>query len=248
MIESAPYPSRGQSNVVGVAVMLGVTVVALSAVTASVGTVVEETGATADATRVAADMEDAISAVEASGPRRGQISFTEGELNVADRELRILDENGIVETVEVDALEFRTGDQRVVYLAGAVIRETSAGAELYDPPPITASSGADGVLVVGAPMLNTTDRSVRSTGGSRVALDTDVSHARTNLSNGTYRVAVETTTPDAWARYFERRGATVQDRRDVDGDGVASVVAQFQGDRIAYLVVHDLRLEVRVRG
>jgi flagellin-like protein len=43
---------RGQSNVVGVAIMLGVTVVALATVTASVGTVVQDSAATADATRV----------------------------------------------------------------------------------------------------------------------------------------------------------------------------------------------------
>jgi hypothetical protein len=33
-------------------------------------------------------------------------------------------------------------------------------------------------------------------------------------------------------------------RRDVDGDGVPSVVAQFPGDREGYLVVHDMHLEV----
>lgn len=248
MIGYVTSSRRGQSNVVGVAIMLGVTIVALGAVTASVGTVVEDTGATADATRVAADLDDALRAVEATGPRRGHVSFTEGELEVADRELRVLDANGVVETVEVDALEFRSVDQRVVYLGGAVIRETGAGAELYAPPPITASSGHGGVLVVGAPTLNTTDQRIRSSGGSSVVLETDVTHARTDLGNGTYRVAVETTTPGAWERYFDRQGATVTERRDIDDDGITSVVARFPGERVAFLVVHDLRLEVRVRG
>lgn len=248
MIGRSTPSGRGQSNVVGVAVLLTMSIVALGTLTAGVGTVVQDTGATADATRVAADIDDALRPVEATGPRRGYVSFTDGTLEVTDRELRILDANGIVEIVSVDALEFRTADQRVVYLAGAVIRETGAGSELYAPPPITASSGSGGVLVVGAPTLNSTAGSVRSKGGSSVVLATDVTHERTDLGDGTYRIAVETTTPGAWVRYFERQGATVTDRRDIDGDGTESVVARFPGERVGYLIVHDLRLEVRVRG
>jgi flagellin-like protein len=239
---------RGQSNVVGVAIMLGVTVVALATVTASVGTVVQDSAATADATRVSEAFDDALRPVEATGPHRGTVSFTEGELSVVDRELRVLDASGVVRTVSVDALEFRTGDQRVVYLAGAVVRETGAGSQLAATPPLTASRGSGGVLVVGAPVLNANDRTVGASGSTTVLLDSDVSHDRTTLGNGTYRVAVETTTPDVWRRYFERRGASVSGRRDFEGDGVDSVVAQFPGERVGYLVVHDLRLEVRVRG
>jgi hypothetical protein len=76
-----------------------------------------------------------------------------------------------------------------------------------------------------------------------VTLRTDVGHSRTRLANATYRVAIETRHPDAWARYFERQGATTT-RRSFDADDVDSVVATFPGDRRAYLIVHDLRLEV----
>jgi hypothetical protein len=240
--------SRGQSTVVGVAVLLGVTIVALAAVTASVGTVVQDSKSTADAARVAADFDDALKAVEATGQRRGHVSFTGGELAVEDRELRVLDDEGVVRTVEVDALVYRTGTQRVVYLAGAVVRATGGGTQLYASPPITASSGSGGVLVVGTPTLAATDRTIGGAGATTVALETDVSHDRTALGNGTFRVAVETTTPGAWERYFERAGATVGDRRDFDGDGIESVVARFPGERVGYLVVHRLDLEVSVRG
>lgn len=239
---------RGQSNVVGVALLLGVTVVALGTLTASVGTVIQGSAAAADATRVAEDLDDAVRAVETTGPRRGQLSFTEGEIDVVERELRILDSSGVVETAEVDALVFRAGHQRVVYLAGAVVRETGAGAHLHSPLPVTASSGSGGVLVVGAPVLNASDGSVAASGGTTVALETDVSHDRTTLGDEHYRVAVETTTPGAFERYFERQDATVTGRRDFDGDGVESVVARFPGERTGYLVVHDLRLEVYARG
>lgn len=239
---------RGQANVVGVAVMLGVTVVALATLTASIGSVVQDSAATADAARVAEGLDDALRAVEASGHREGKVSFSRGELAVVDRQLRVLDRGGVVATVDVDAVVFRTGDQRVIYLAGAVVRDTGAGGQLYETPPVTASRGTGGVLVVGAPTLNATTQQVVANEPTTVRLETDVSHDRRSLGNGTYRVAVETTTPDAWTRYFERVGATVTDRKDFDGDGTASVVARFPGERVGYLVVHDLALEVRPRG
>lgn len=235
---------RAQSHVVGVAVMLGVTVVALGTVTASLGAVVQGSAAAADANRVAADLDDALRPVEATGHRRGEVSFTSGELVVVERELRILDGAGVVETVPVDALVFRAGEQRVVYLAGAVVRSTGSGAHLHARPPIAAS---EGVMVVGAPRLNASDRRVATTEPTTVALETNVSHRRQALGDGEYRVAMETTTPGAWERYFERAGATTT-RRDLDGDGVDSVVGTFPGVRTGYLVVHDLRLEVRPRG
>ena len=239
--------TRGQANVVGVAVMLGVTVVALATLTAGLGTVVQDSAATADAARVAADLDDALRPVEGTGHRTGQVSFSRGELAVVERQLRVLDAGGVVATVDVDAVAFRAGDQRVVYLAGAVVRETGAGGQLYETPPVSASRGTGGVLVVGVPTLNATNQRVAATGPTTVRLETDVSHDRTPLGNGTYRVAVETTTPDPWERYFERAGAVVTGPRDFDGDGTASVVPRFPGERVGYLVVHDLSLEVHPR-
>jgi hypothetical protein len=33
--------------------------------------------------------------------------------------------------------------------------------------------------------------------------------------------------------------------RDFDGDGVTSVVARYPGERVGYLVVHEMGLEVQ---
>lgn len=235
---------KGQSNVVGVAILLGVVVLSLGSLTAGVGTVVEENAATADATRVAADLDAALDPVEATGVRRGRVSFTEGQLRTVERDLRVLNDSGVVEIVRADALVFTAGDRRVAFLAGAVVRGTEGNARMRTPPPITASRGGgeDGVLVVGAPALNGS-ASVSATGGGSFVLRTDVTHRRTSLGNGTYRVAVETATPDAWKRQFRAENATVT-TRDFDDDGVASVVAAYPGERVGYLVVHDLRLEV----
>lgn len=246
MTADGSRPERAQSTVIGVALLLGVVVISLGTLTAGVGTVVEGNAASADATRVATDLDAALAPVEATGVRRGRVSFTEGRLETVERELRVLNESGVVRTVEADALAFTTGDRRVVWLAGAVVRGAAESARMRTPPPVTASRAdgdADrGVLVVGAPVLNGTG-AVAATDGASVALRTDVSHRRERLGNGTYRVAVETATPDAWRRHFEARNATTA-TRDFDGDGTPSVVARFPGERVAYLVVHDLRLEV----
>jgi flagellin-like protein len=243
-----PTDARGQSNVVGVALMLAVTVVALGGLTASVGTVLQESAATADADRAATDLDDALDAVETTGSHRGRLSLTDGTVTVEQRELRVLDASGVVATVPVDALVVETGSQRAVYQAGAILRDTGAGSHLYEPPPVTASSGDGGVLVVGAPVLNASGERVVAAGGTTVVLDTDVTHDRTRLGNSTYSVAVETTAPDAWRRHFRRQGATISATVDYDGDGVDSVVARFEGTRTGYLVVHDMRLEVHTRG
>lgn len=235
--------SRAQSNVVGVALLLGTVMLSLASLTASVGVVVDNNAATADATRVATDMDRAFAPVEATGIHRGRMSFSDGRLETAERELRILDGSGVVRTVRVDALVFTSGRRRVAYVAGAVVRGTGVASRMYARPPITASRRG-GVLVVGAAKLGASRRSVASTTGTSVVVRTNVTHARTTLGNGTYRVAVETRATAAWRDHFERQNATTT-MRDFDGDDVSSVVARYPGERFAYLVVHDMRTEVR---
>jgi hypothetical protein len=99
------------------------------------------------------------------------------------------------------------------------------------------------VAIVGAARVNASGTSVAGRGGVSVPLTTRVRHERTALPPGRYRLAVETRTPDAWRRYFERRGANTT-VREFDDDGVPSVVADLGSVEDAYLVVHDLGLEV----
>ena len=236
--------TRAQSNVVGVAILLGVVVLALGSLTASVGTMVDRNAAAADATRVATDFDRALQPVEATGRHRGRVSFTDGRLRTVERDLRVLNATGVVRTVRTDALVFTTHDRRVAFAAGAVVRGDPENAWMRSPPPITASreGGSNGVLVVGAPVLGGS-LAVGASGGTTVGLRTNVTHHRTPLGNDTYRVAVETATPGAWRRHFEDRNAAVT-TRDFDDDGVVSVVVAFPGRRVGYLVVHEMRLEV----
>ncbi|MFC7115791.1 hypothetical protein ACFQH2_13710 [Natronoarchaeum sp. GCM10025703] len=81
--------------------------------------------------------------------------------------------------------------------------------------------------------------------GTPHSAGTDVTHERQSLGTDSYRIAVETSTPGPWKRYFEDVGATVETTdRAFPGDRETSVVARIDGDRTAYLVTHDLRLEV----
>ncbi|MFB6169982.1 MAG: hypothetical protein ABEJ06_02440 [Haloarculaceae archaeon] len=234
---------RGQSSVVGVALLLGVTIVSLGLLTAGIGTVVADNAARADARRVAVGFDSALRPVEITGPYRGEVTFSEGSLRTVERDLRVLDGERVVERVAVGGLVFESGPHRTAYLAGGVVRGTGEAAWLATPPPVTASGRGDaGVLVVGAPTLGGT-ASVAGSGGVVVTLATNVSHDRVDLGTGRYRLAIETATPGAWERFFRERGATVS-RRTFDGDHTSSVVATFPGRRRAYLVVHDLGLEV----
>jgi len=232
---------RGQSSVVGVALLLGATLVALGALTAGVGTIVDGHAARADAGRVASDLQR-LRPVETTGYRTVDVRFTEGSLSTVERDLRVLESGTLLAEVEVDALVYERGDRRVRWVAGAVVRGRGEAAWTVDGPPVVGSR-SNGVLVVGAPKLNTTGASV---GGRQVTatLATNVSHERASLGTGEFAVAVETAAPVALEATFRERGATTVERRDIDSDGVPSVVATFPGTRTGYLVVHDMRLEV----
>jgi len=239
----ARLSARGQSNVVGVALLLGVTVIALGALTAGIGTVVQENAAGADAARVADGFDTALRPVETTGVREGRVAFSSGQLRVVDRELRVSDGTS-TRAVTVDALVYESGDRRVTFLAGAIVRGEGEAARVVRAPPIAASKSGDGVLIVGAPRLGADAVSVGGEGGVDVALRTDVAHDREHLGRGEYRLTVETATPAAWRTALEEAGGEVVDTRDADGDGVPSVVARFPGERTAYLVVHEMDLEV----
>lgn len=231
--------SRAQSNVIGVAILLGVTVVALGALTMSVGTVVDQHAAASDARRVSADLDDALRPVETTGVRRGQVSFTSGELDLVDRQVRVLNHSGNVSTVDANALRFSSGRRGATYLAGAVLVHGDGWSRARTRLPVTAD---EGVLVVSVPALRG-DVALSSSGGGPYTLHSNVSHERESLGRGSYRVAVETTRPAALRRQFERTNATVG-QRDIDEDGVPSIVADFEGVRTAYVVVHETEVAV----
>jgi hypothetical protein len=233
---------RAQANVVGVALMMGVTVVALAGITAGIGGVVEDVTTRADTNRVAAELESSLRPVETIGSHEGTVRFASGELRTTTRELRVLDGTTVVSNVSVGGLVFSAGEKRVRYVAGAVVRGRAGNAWVVHDVPITASPGNGGVLVVGAAKLNASHQSI-SGHGTDTTLHTNVTHERHDLGRGNFSVAIETATPEALARRFQSEGAAVA-LHDFDGDGTTSVVVRYPGTRDGTLVVHDMRLEV----
>lgn len=231
--------TRAQSHVVGVAVLLAVTVVAMGTLTAAVGTVVESGAERADATRVADGFESVLGA--RAGRDRGTVAFTAGRLHSLDRELRLLDGDRVVATVPVDGLAWDGDGRGVTYLGGAVVQRSPAGASFARDPALV--TGGDGTVVVGIRAVNgTVERAGR--GGVEVDLRVRSDRVERRLGDGSWRVAVETATPRPWRDHLSSRAGTVT-RRDLDGDGTPSVVAPL-GNRTAVLVVH--RQEVRTGG
>lgn len=234
-------PERAQSNVVGVALLLGVAVVSMGALTAAVGVVVESSANQADAQRVATDLDTALQPVAVTGPHRGEVTFGSGRLSAVERTLEVLADGSTVQRIDVDGLVWESGDRRVRYLMGVVVRGPAGSAWLSSEPPITVD---DDVLIVGAPRFGSDVGSVAGSGGVTAAVRTDVGHDRRALGDATFALALQTSTPAAWERAFEALGASV-DRRPGDPP---TVVATFEGDRTGYLVVHDFDAEVTAGG
>lgn len=232
--------NRGQSHVVGVALVLAITVIALGTVTTGIGAVFDAQASSVDANRVAGELDATLQPVERTGPNSGHVAFSDGRLTTVERQLRVLRDGSVVAEVDADALVFTANDRRVAFVGGAIVRGTRGNGWLAREPPLAASDDG-GVIAVSAPKLNASHQSV--SGGGRARLSTNVSHQRSALGRGTFSVAIETTRPNAFERYFEREGVSTN-RRDFDGDGIESVVAEYPGTRRGYLVVHDMRLEV----
>lgn len=233
--------SRGQSHVVGVAILLAITMVSLGLLTASVGVVLDDSADAVDADRVATDLDNSLEPVAATGVDDGQVSFVDGRLRVVDRDLRVLNDSGVVYHSQIGAVVFETGTTRVSFAGGLIATGADGGATRYADPPIAAS---EETLLIGAVRLNATGADqITADTATTVPLRTDVTHDRRALADGAYRIAVETATPRPWSQYFESTGAETT-RRRFDGDDHESVVGQYDGDRAAYLVVHDLALEV----
>lgn len=234
--------ARAQSHVVGVALLFGLTAVALGTLTLGVGTVVESQASNADAHRVTDGLDETFRAVDRGGRHSQRLSFSDGRLATDNRTLRVLRNGSVVETHEIGALAFTSSDRRVTAVAGAIVRKQGNSAWLASEPSISGSR-RNGVLVVGAPALNAGHVSVGGTGGVTTTVRIDPTHAEFDLGTGTFSIAIETATPGPFERYFDRQNATTT-RRSFRGDSTTSVVASYPGQRQGYLVVHDLALEV----
>jgi hypothetical protein len=244
--------------VIGVALLLFATVASLIALTAGIGAVVDGGAATATADRVAGGL-DRLDPAETTGRDSERLPLGDGQLGLAARDVRVIPAGEVGDAsptvtarVRANALVYRTADgdgdgrgRRVAAVAGAVVRgEPGAGATVVNEPRVAV--GPD-TVVVGVPVwtAGTGPGGTLAAGGGEgaVTVRVDVTHSRQSFARGRYALAVETATPEPWARLLADRGASVT-RADYDGDGVVSVVASFGGPREWVLVRHGTSVEV----
>jgi hypothetical protein len=229
---------RAQSTVVGVALLVALTVVAVAGTTAAVGTVIEDRAAAAGADRAVAAFDDAL-ATGRSGPGRERLALPGGDLRVVERTVRIRG-GGVAVAVEVGGLVYETdaGGRRVAAVAGTTLRASPAGARLVGRPPVRAR-GDD--LFVSIAVLGAEPGTALDAGAATVR--TNVSHERRRLPSTGYRIAVESRHPTAWTDRLDRLGPTTV--RDIDGDGTPSAIVEPRTAGPLRLVIHRLGAEVR---
>ncbi len=233
---------RGQSHVVGVALLIGLTMVSLGALTATVGTVVDSNAAVADVDRVATDLDDAVRRVEGAGTHAGHVTFTDGTLRVETRTIRVFHGDDLVASRETDALVYERGEYGVTAVGGAVIRNHAGSRSVASDPAVSAS---EDVVVLGIVDLAVEPQSVGGSGAATYSLVSEVRHERiVEDREGEWSIAIETPTPEPWVRAFEDAGGTVETGR-FEGDDRRSVVATFEGERTGHVVVHRIDTEVR---
>lgn len=252
---------RAQSHVVGIALLLGITVIALVGLTAGIGTMVEHNAGAADAERVADGIQDVYAPSETTGTTSGVVHLSGGELRTETRTIRLLavdDESGVpglgtidpehealdpIERVETDVLWYENDHRTVTTGGGAVLVGGDGGARFHRPPAIHAGPEPSDPLLIGIPAVDAGQVSIGGNDrGTRLRIGTTVDHERQSLNASEYRLAIETERPGVWERHFEAKGLPVT---TVDADG-PTVVVGLAGDGPAYLVVHRTELEVTV--
>jgi flagellin-like protein len=236
---AATAGDRGVSPVVGVALLLAVTVLSLSVLTAGVGSLVESGADAAAADGAAAAFEDLGSASRTDGGRH-RVPLGDGRLATVPRSVVVDNDTSRVVSLRADALVYEAGEARAAALAGGVTVGGRGEARFRHPPRVTAAADT---VVVGLPVLVGDVGVGGGTGRSTVTLETTVVGSRRTVAGPGLALSVETVTPRPWASFLREQGATV-DRRDRDGDGVTSVVARFETAERLHLVVYETRVEV----
>lgn len=236
---SAADVSRAQSNVVGVALLLGVGVVAIGLLTASVGGLVDAQLSTADADAATNGLTSLRDGVFEGSNESHPIRVTDGDLSRVNRTVRVESEGGVSRTYDADGYVATFGGHRVAFVGGAVVRGTRANARLVTPVPLSFAGDA---AFLPLPALTAASTDGGGLGGG-AELRATATRTVTTLPTDSYTVAVETTTPDAWERSFERQGFATT-RTDFDGDGVPSVAATVPDERTFALARYNLTVVV----
>ncbi|WP_096390789.1 DUF7289 family protein [Halopenitus persicus] len=264
---------RGQSTVVGVTLLIAITVTSLGLITAGAGVVIEEHARAIGMETTTADLTDAIDATARGGRTTASVRLSGGRIDTIDRTVRVHDGDGW-QSLEANGIRYvpNSGNQRVVSVAGLVVREYGDGAiAVRDPAllvgedafvatiPVIRGGGAVGAgsRTAGRADGRAVDGTIDASGGT-ARLRMVVDHDERDLGTGPVRIAIETSTPAAVERAIRRTGDRAAandpeadpslsiDRRRFAGDDYGSVVVTVDGDREGYLLVRTIDLDLEV--
>lgn len=238
---SLALPNRGQSSIIGVAVLVAVTALSIGALTIAAGTFVSDGVAAANTQRVADDLAH----IDDRGTHTTRLEFSRGALRVEPRTIRVLRGEGTVVEVDADALVYETRGRRVTTLGGVLVDGRGNQSSLREPLPLVID---DERVLVDVVALNASgSTSVGGSTGTAVVVRTNATHEYRTLREDRYAVAIETETPTAWERAVSELATDREvdvERRDFDDDGVPSVVVSIPGETTIDLAIHDLRAVV----
>ena len=229
---------RGVEGIIGVAVLLVVTVLAVGALTTVMGSMVTAGVAHAEVATVGGTLTMVTAA--ADDPTMRTMVVRSGTLSTDTLSLEISG-GGITVLEEVEALRYRSDDHRVSSEFGMQIHT-------IDGEPVTVSGQrirrAEDRLLVGVPSVRLREVDTVTATGQAVRLGllprVDVDHRR--LPPARYRLHLETAHPSVWEHVLEGVGAQVHSGADVGG--IVRVSARFEEPVAIEILTETIELEV----
>lgn len=238
--------TRGQSAIIGVALLLGLTIVSVGVLTAGTGILVDEAAQGADAQRVADRLATAYNPSTLEGATTLSLALTGGQLTTEERRITLRRSGDVVATVDTRALRFARGDHHVSVLGQAIIRGQADRARFVRDPGLVTVFGAedDRTLSVSITSLSgQVDESMSQQTSLRLRLHG--SHERRDPGAGRYSISIETATPELWEAYLADIAVSVR-IEGADTSQTKVVVAELGRVSRARLIIHQV--EIRTDG
>ncbi|MEF8914044.1 DUF7289 family protein [Natronomonas sp.] len=207
--------SRGQSEVIGVVLLFGLTILSISLIVAvggaSIGSIqhsAEFSSAEQSMTQLGA--KSSLVALGESDSQRVELPNGEGSTTVnstaGTMEIRIINKTGTVDkrTIELGAITYDQDGNTVAYQGGGVWKRTNGGSTMVSPPEFHYRGET-----LTLPLVNVTNDAVVSEGATVEGLDTTQvypnAHQQNPNENSKVNVTVHSEYYEAWAEYFESR-------------------------------------------
>jgi hypothetical protein len=240
--EGRAHP-RGQSAIIGVALLLGLTIVSVGVLTAGTGILVDEAAKGADAKRVADRMATAYNPSTLEGSATLSLALTGGQVSTAERRITVRRFGDVVAAFDTNVLQFEEGNHQVTVIGQAIVRGQAGRARFVRTPRLVTLFGSDGDRTLSISIVALAGRIDQTvTNQEPLRLHLNGSHDRRNPGAGRYTISIETATPGIWQDYLTDIARSVRIVGD-DSSGTKLVVAELGRVSRARLIVHRVEVE-----